>query len=132
MPGWLRTLTPAEAIHMDWFPPYFDGTLREHYLLLFSIAGAIALVTGFVAACIGAHFGARRAVRRALRTERARELSLGVADRLERLSAAVDAIAIEVERISEAQRFAARLLAERPSTPPPLHPRRDASEVTPH
>ena len=33
--------------------------------------------------------------------------------RMERLEYAIDAIAIEVERISEAQRFAATLLAER-------------------
>ena len=35
-------------------------------------------------------------------------------DRLEHLQQSVDAIAIEVERIAEAQRFSAKLLAERP------------------
>jgi hypothetical protein len=34
-------------------------------------------------------------------------------ERLERIEQAVDAIALEVERISEAQRFSAKLLAER-------------------
>lgn len=34
-------------------------------------------------------------------------------DRLERLQQSVDAIAIEVERIAEAQRFSAKLLVER-------------------
>jgi hypothetical protein len=34
-------------------------------------------------------------------------------DRFERLEQAVDSIAIEVERISESQRFAVKLLAER-------------------
>ena len=34
-------------------------------------------------------------------------------DRLEHLQQSVDSIAIEVERIAEAQRFTARLLAER-------------------
>lgn len=34
-------------------------------------------------------------------------------DRFERLEQAVDSIAIEVERISESQRFSAKLLAER-------------------
>ena len=34
-------------------------------------------------------------------------------DRLRHLEQAVDAIAVEVERISEAQRFSAKLLAER-------------------
>lgn len=36
-----------------------------------------------------------------------------VEPRLERIEAAVDVIALEVERIAEAQRFAARLAAER-------------------
>ena len=35
-------------------------------------------------------------------------------DRLEHLQESVDAIAVEVERIAEAQRFSAKLLAERP------------------
>lgn len=35
------------------------------------------------------------------------------AERLARIEAAVDSIAIEVERISEAQRFTTKLLAER-------------------
>jgi hypothetical protein len=37
-----------------------------------------------------------------------------IAPRLERLEQAVDAVAIEVERISEGQRFVTRILAERP------------------
>ncbi len=44
----------------------------------------------------------------------ARPTSLPVdEDRLERLQQSVDAIAIEVERIAEAQRFSAKLLVER-------------------
>ncbi len=39
------------------------------------------------------------------------------ADRLEHLQQSVDAIAIEVERIAEAQRFSAKLLAERAVVP---------------
>jgi hypothetical protein len=35
--------------------------------------------------------------------------------RLERIEAAVDAIALEVERISESQRFTARLQSEQPA-----------------
>ena len=45
-----------------------------------------------------------------------------IEERLGRLEAGVDAIAVEVERISEGQRFTTRLLAERsgsvPSAPP--------------
>jgi len=39
-------------------------------------------------------------------------LARDTADRLARLEAAVDAIAVEVERISEGQRFVTKLLAE--------------------
>jgi hypothetical protein len=41
------------------------------------------------------------------------ELPRGVDQRLERIEQAVDAIAIEVERISEGQRFTTKLLADR-------------------
>jgi hypothetical protein len=43
-----------------------------------------------------------------------RELST-ISSRLERIEAAVDAIALEVERISESQRFTARLQSEHPT-----------------
>jgi predicted kinase len=54
-------------------------------------------------------------------------------DRLEHLVTAVDTIAIEVERISEAQRFTTQVLAQR--LVDPLEPRRVASPervITPH
>jgi hypothetical protein len=41
-----------------------------------------------------------------------------IAPRLDRLEHAVDAIAIEVERISEGQRFVTKILAERPQSTP--------------
>jgi hypothetical protein len=44
---------------------------------------------------------------------RARGADPRVEDRLERIEQAVDAIAVEVERMSESQRFTARLLSER-------------------
>jgi len=48
-----------------------------------------------------------------------RELPNPIYDhRFEQLQQSVDAIAVEVERIAEAQRFSARLLAERSETPP--------------
>jgi hypothetical protein len=53
--------------------------------------------------------------------------------KLTRIDAAVDVIALEVERISEAQRFTARLLAERDGAKIPSPAR--ASEpraITPH
>jgi hypothetical protein len=44
----------------------------------------------------------------------------GVDDRLDRIEQAVDAIALEVERMAESQRFTARLLVERLPTPEAL------------
>ena len=43
-------------------------------------------------------------------------------ERLEQLQQSVDAVAIEVERIGEAQRFAAKLAAERAQASPPRSP----------
>ena len=47
----------------------------------------------------------------------------GVEDRLDRIERAVEAIALEVERVSEGQRFVTKLLAEKaPSPLPPARP----------
>ena len=43
-----------------------------------------------------------------------------VSQRLERMEQAIDAIAVEVERISEGQRFVTKVLAERSSAPAEL------------
>ena len=47
-----------------------------------------------------------------------RALAPGVEDRLMRIEQAMDAIAIEVERMSEGQRFTTRLLTDRMADPP--------------
>ncbi|HKN66958.1 MAG TPA: hypothetical protein VJW73_11820, partial [Gemmatimonadaceae bacterium] len=91
-----------------------------------------------------AHFGARRAVKRAFR-DRIEIPSLVTEVRYDELTRSIDAIALEVERISEAQRFAAKLLVERANTtvsapavsaPPTVSttaiPRREAGVTTPH
>jgi hypothetical protein len=56
---------------------------------------------------------AKRIVRR---TPRPAPVPSDVTLRLDRIEQAVDTIAIEVERISEGQRFVTRLMAERPAT----------------
>ena len=114
------------------FPRYFDGTLREHYLLLFGSAGAISLVVGGLAAWMGAWWGARRAARRAIERASLDGSTARVELRLEHLAQSVDLIALEVERIAEAQRFSAKLLAERQpgSGAPPG--RREPGVITPH
>ena len=54
-----------------------------------------------------------------------------VSQRLDRIESAVETTALEVERIAEANRFMAKLLAERstPSVPPPPKSER---VITPH
>ena len=51
--------------------------------------------------------------------------------RMDRLEQAVDAIAIEIERISEGQRFVTRVLAERPASPAQAPKEPAASEGKP-
>ena len=92
-------------------PHLFLGTTREHYLLLFGAAGAVAMLTGAVSAWIGAYLGGRRAARR-LRDAQAIQLDRSAVE-IAALRQAVDTVAIEVERIAEGQRFTAKLLAER-------------------
>jgi hypothetical protein len=54
------------------------------------------------------------------------------ATEIEHLVHAVDAIAVEVERISEAQRFTAQVLAERTEAESPLVKRFPGRTITPH
>ena len=114
---------------MSVFPPIVNGTLREHYLLLFGAAGAISMLVGSVSAWIGAQLGARRLAKR---IAEAQSLASGEnAARLNELTQVMEGIALEVERISEGQRFTAKLLSERGAQPMPT-PRRESGIVTPH
>jgi hypothetical protein len=45
-------------------------------------------------------------------------IDAAIEERLERIEQAVDSIALEVERVSEGQRFTTRLLSERTGLPP--------------
>jgi hypothetical protein len=111
-------------------PHIFLGTLREHYIMLFGAAGLFASTCGFAAAWVGARVGARAGTRRALE-DQAHSSILRPDARLDQLTMAVDAIALEVERMAEGQRFTARILSER--MPPAIpSPRRDPGTVTPH
>ena len=96
------------------FHSVFHG-MRERDAMLLVVAGGVALFVGSVSAWLGATLGARRAVRRAFR-DRIEIPSLVTEVRYDELARSIDAIALEVERISEAQRFAAKLLVERMNT----------------
>ena len=82
----------------------------DNDVLVFAQVMTVILASAAAATTI---FLAARAVW--LRGSRTRQKSGGRFDetRIERLETAVDAIAIEVERISEAQRFTVALLSER-------------------
>ena len=92
------------------FPDVFFGTLRDHYIILFSAAGGVALVAGFVGAWIGSHIASRRSA-----TQVVKELSgeIAAAPQFQQIMQAMDVLAVEVERLSEGHRFVARLLSER-------------------
>ncbi len=66
-----------------------------------------------------------------LKHERRSPLAIdGLHERLERIELAVEATAVEVERISEANRFMAKLLAERAGAANPAS--RPERVITPH
>ncbi len=72
----------------------------------------IAGMTMIVALALGVPF-VRALARRWERESGQPSLPRDVEARLERIEQAVDAVAVEVERISEGQRFTTRLLTER-------------------
>jgi hypothetical protein len=55
-----------------------------------------------------------------------------ISERLDRLDGSIDTIAVEVERISEAQRFTAKVLVERAERPAIAELSRPVSSKTPH
>jgi hypothetical protein len=83
-------------------PP--DPNLIVHEVFSWVIPGLVIMVLGFPVVRLLTRWLEPRAVP-------PRELS-AINGRLERIETAVDSIAIEVERISEAQRFSARLQSE--------------------
>lgn len=114
---------------MTVFPPILHGTLREHYLLLFGAAGAISMVVGSLSAWIGAQFGAKRLAKRIAESQ---SLASGEnAARFHELTQVMEGVALEVERISEGQRFATKLLSERAAQTLGA-PRREPEMTTPH
>jgi hypothetical protein len=113
-----QTVEPA-------FPPYATPPIRNNQvdgeitavLIVFTLAVLMPIAMGIT----------RRLWRRTPKDEGA-PLSDMVSPRLERLEQAVDAIAIEIERISEGQRFVTKVLAERPATVRPGAPLEAAAE----
>jgi hypothetical protein len=89
---------------------------------------ALVLVCGTVAFVASLRF-----LRGFLELRHERRLSIAsdeLQQYLQRIEVAVEATAVEVERISEAQRFVTRLLADRGGAPNPAGP--PARLITPH
>jgi len=108
-------------------------SLREKLIIVAGVTATASLLVGFIGAWIGSYWGARRAARKAMQQAMARPTAPahGVAE----LAQSVDAMALEVERIAEAQRFLVKLMSEREAAhvalqAPPVP--RAAGTVTPH
>jgi hypothetical protein len=87
-----------------------DGVMVP--IVLFIVGGATVIFTPLV----------RAYARRMEKEGSAPRLPADVTARLERMENAIDSIAIEVERISEGQRFTTKLLSERTGNSPPPSP----------
>ena len=83
---------------------------------VYSFAVVAGVIASFIASMAVIWVGTRLALQRT----KPRELAPINDERFDRLEQAVDAIAIEIERMSEAQRFTAKLLSERAAQPAPL------------
>jgi hypothetical protein len=80
-----------------------------------NFAGVMATIVGSIASLSGIYVACKWAISF---TKRREHPALPYNDaRLEQLQQSVDSIAIEVERIAEAQRFSAKLLAAREAEP---------------
>jgi ribosomal protein L17 len=84
---------------------YIPGEAVAASIIIFILAVLMPLSIGFT----------RRLWKRGSPAPRAAEDT--VSPRLERLEHAVDAIAIEIERVSEGQRFMTKVMSERPAAP---------------
>ena len=112
------------------FPSPMGGPMvndQDLINLLLVVSGALSVTTLI--------FGALwlRARERALRVMlSSKSVQEAPAGEITHLVHAVDAIAVEVERISEAQRFTAQVLAEKIEPEPPLVKRSPGRVITPH
>ena len=88
-----------------------DNELAAFITLFITSGITISLVAGSIFRYLGTKRQAQALARGA---------SAASDERLTRIEHAIDAMAIEVERISEGQRFVTKLLAERSSAPPEL------------
>ena len=101
-----------------------DRVIIEDVLVFVSLIVGMGCVTGIVTSYF------KRRGRAAIGSDVTARLD-AIANRLEHLDSSIDTVAVEVERISEAQRFTARVLAERTSAAA-LPDKNRSGSVTPH
>ncbi len=89
-----------------------------------AVGGDVAIVAIVFGTLSSIFYPLVRAWARRLENRGAPAFPIGdVTERLDRIERAVESIALEVERVSEGQRFVTKLLAEKaPSQIPPAHP----------
>lgn len=108
LPGQVRdAMIPAEA--MAQVPPPIPVQLGPPP----GVIDAVVMMVAFIVAGIVLYPIARAWSRRMDRRPMPQAASPEIASRLDRLEQAVESVAIEMERVSEAQRYSAKLLTER-------------------
>jgi hypothetical protein len=103
-----------------------DQAILEDVFVFVAIIVAMGCFTGIITAWL------RRRGRAVVPSSQVLNRLDDIAERLARLDGSVDTMAVEVERISEAQRFTARVLAERQTQPALPEKQRSPGSVTPH
>lgn len=92
-------------------------------MLLMAVLGFVVVgVVGCLAAMAGQLYERRKWERRLFDRAETGDERVLADGRMERLEQAVDAIAVELERVGEGQRFVTKLLADRSRTPTPPSP----------
>lgn len=88
----------------------------SRYEAIVAIAGIIFGSVSLIGIVWGIAWGAVRSKRAEAELPDSGSMAR-IEQRLERMEQALDAVAVEVERVSEGQRFTTKLLAEGPETP---------------
>ena len=99
-----------------------EDTVDPGILRMAQMAGIFVLTIGSVAGIVLIFSALARVVQRAVPPAAPRPAEGADDQRMVRLEQAVDSIAVEVERISESQRFISKLMDERRKEPSRLAP----------
>lgn len=96
--------------------------MNDQQIFVFVMTGLVAstLVVLAIIRAIAGRAGGRG------KKSRASELEVDFSERLGRMEQAIDSIAVEVERVSEAQRFVTKILVDRTPARPAIAERADS------